>query len=148
MTRGLVVLSLATLLTACEPSQTKDNAAVRQVMMSTWDRPNTRLNVGPVVTDGAAAIADWTQGQLGGRAYLTRDGHGWRVVLCGGDALRTPEGLASLGLPAATATRLAARLRRAEADVAPDRLTRMSNFRGLVRMDSPAHAPTTPPTQH
>lgn len=142
-----MVLSLATLLTACGPSQAKDTAAIRQVMMSTWDRPDTRLDVGPIVTDGAAAIADWTQGGLGGRAYLIRDGHGWRVVLCGGDALRTPEGLASLGLPAATATRLAARLRRAEAEVAPDRLARMSSFRGLMRMDSPAHAPPTSPSQ-
>ena len=66
-----------------------DQEAIRKTMVATWDKPDARLQVGPVVVVSDRAIAGWTQGDRGGRALLGRDARGqWQVTACGGDGLR------------------------------------------------------------
>lgn len=118
-----------------------DQQAILTRMHTTWDRPDTRLDAGPVVIEGDHAVADWTQGRMGGRALLRRQHGEWITVLCAGDGIRDAEGLAAAGVPAAIAGRLATRLAEAEKQVPAERLARMSAFMGVVRMDTEgAHA--------
>lgn len=121
---------------ACAPRQDRsaDVAAIERLMRATWDRPDAPLDVGPVVVDSNHAVADWTQGAMGGRALLARGEGGWAVVLCAGDSIRTAEGLQAVGLPAASAGRLAGALAERERGVAQERLNAMSRFEGIVRM--------------
>lgn len=136
---------LAILLVACSASQPDghaDQQAILARMHATWDRPDSKLDAGPVIVEDDHAVADWTQGQMGGRALLRRQRGEWITVLCAGDGIRDAEGLAAAGVPAAIAGRLATRLAEAEKQVPVERLARMSAFMGVVRMDTEgAHAP-------
>jgi hypothetical protein len=128
----------AALLTACSAPSGSDGAeaAIEAVMMTTWDRPEARLSVGPVVASGDWGVAGWTQGEAGGRALLRRIDGDWSVVLCAGDLLKTTDGLAQAGVPSADARRIADNLGTEEVGLAPERLAKMASFTGVVRMDA------------
>ncbi|MBX3428393.1 MAG: copper uptake system-associated protein [Hyphomonadaceae bacterium] len=121
---------------SCSPggNDQDDIAAIEAVMRATWDRPEAPLDAGPIAVSGDYAVADWTQGDMGGRALFRRDGS-WKVVLCSGDGLRTTEGLQSVGVPARDARNLEVALTRLERDVSGERLAAMSLFAGVVRME-------------
>lgn len=132
-------------LCACSPwaaraASPADEAAIRAVLSATWDKPEQRLSVAPIVVLGGHAIAGWTQGERGGRALLARSSSGkWEVTACGGDGLKEAKNLTLAGIPAATADGLAKALRQAEAKEPADRLARFSTFDALVRMDATGH---------
>lgn len=135
----LAALLIAPLLATATPA---DEAAIRKVMATTWDKPESRLEISPVVVSGAWAIAGWTQGERGGRALMLRSKHSdWSVLACGGDGLKDPKALALTGMPEATARTLAAALAKAEARLPASRLAKFSTFEGLVRMDAAGHHP-------
>ena len=124
----------AALMTACAPPPSGDAQAITVQMHTAWDRPGTVLDAGPVVVAGDYAVADWTQGDRGGRALMQRQGGTWTTLLCAGDGIRDADGLRAVGVPATQADTLAKALVRAEIGLAPDRLARMSRFAGTVRM--------------
>jgi len=85
-TASLLLALTLPALSAANPDASADETGIREVMLSTWDTPQTRLDIGPVVIQDRWAVAGWTQGQRGGRAFLTRNAHGeWQVSVCGGD---------------------------------------------------------------
>ena len=66
----------------------EDNSAVRQLLMNMYDKPEALLGVEAVVVEQDAAIADWSKGELGGRALLRRKDGVWYIAICAGDALK------------------------------------------------------------
>ena len=127
----------AAFASAAKPS---DETAIRRVILGTWDRPEARVEVGPIVVAGSHAVAGWTQGQRGGRALVARDTSGrWSVMACGGDALKHAQSLASVGMSPAEARQLSASLAKAEAEVPASRRALFSTFDGPMRMDAAAH---------
>lgn len=118
-----------------------DEDAVRHLLHSTFDKPDTRLVVEPVVVDGDHAIAGWTQGDMGGRALLRHKGHSWQIVLCSGDQLKSADTLVQVGLPTAAARTLAGQLAQAEAATDPKRLASFSRFDGIVMIGADGHHP-------
>lgn len=115
---------------------TVDQAAIRKVILDTWDRPDARLGVDPIVVQGGYAVADWVQGKRGGRALLRRKEDGqWMVAVCAGDGLRKASMLEQTGMSAADAQSMAKRLARAEAAVTPRQRALFSSFQGVARMD-------------
>ncbi len=138
--RWIAALGLVAVLAACGPSQEADRAAAQGVLHALYDKPGQTLESGPTAIEGNIAVVDWTQGDMGGRALLQRHEGKWTLLLCSGDPLRTAEGLQGVGVPPAAAKTLARKLQEAEAGIAPQRLSRMASFRGVVRMDGhPAH---------
>ncbi|OBS50909.1 MULTISPECIES: copper uptake system-associated protein [Methylosinus] len=122
-----------------------DEAAIRRLLLDLFDKPDAPLAVAPVVIEEDAAIADWSQGETGGRAFLKRKGGAWEIVLCGGDALRQSASLEKLGLSKPRAEALAAALARAERGLPPGFEERMSKFDGVVAVDSAGgHTPLDP----
>jgi hypothetical protein len=126
-------------------AETGDPASIGQLLRGMFDRPGDVLSVGPVVVSGDHAIADWTQGEMGGRALLRRSHGSWAVTLCAGDAIKSSEALKTAGVPQPDAIHLAQALASAESTVAPERLAMFARFEGLVTMDGttavgPAHA--------
>ena len=148
-THAFHAVALVLLLGACNappppPSAAAtDAAAIVAQMRAIWEKPETPLDAGPVAVEGDHAVADWTQGARGGRALLRREHGQWVTVLCAGDGIRSAEGLQAVGVPAAEATALAAKLAKAEQAVPAERLARMSAFLGVVRMQQgdSAHGP-------
>jgi hypothetical protein len=139
------VLLSALLLSACDPNnEPADAAAKRQIeagMNAIWDKPDAPLQVGPTVIAQDYALADWTQGGMGGRALLQRRGQRWETILCAGDGIRDATGLTAVGVPDATARLLAEQLAAAEKHVSAERLRLMASFHGVVRMPATGGAP-------
>jgi len=124
------------------PIHASDSENIRAAMMKTWDKPEARLVVEPVVVVEGYAIAGWSQGDMGGRALLRSKSGAWDVILCAGDDLRKAELLVKAGMSEAAARQLAADLSKAEAVLPKARLALLSKFEGLVMIDPAAsHAP-------
>ena len=151
-----VILALLASLAALLPSggswsQTSPSAApgdsaaaISRLLSSTFEKPDSRLLLDPIVVEGKAAVVGWVQGDLAGRAFLREsDGH-WAIVACGGDALKDVSTLQRLGLSQAQADRLSAAMAAAEARIDPQRVARFATFGELVEMSGEAHTPANP----
>ena len=122
-----------------------DNRAVRQLLMTMFDKPEAPLGVEAVVVEYDAAIADWSQGEVGGRALLRRMDGAWSIALCAGDALKSSVSLEKLGIAKPVADALAAKLSEAEGSLSPAFLEKFSRFDGVVAVDSAGgHSPVDP----
>lgn len=122
----------ALLLTGCIPNTVLDESKVRAATEAHFGSPLAPIDVGPIVLSGDHAIADWTQGDFGGRALFERGTYGWSLVLCSGDSIRRAENLKRAGVPDFNAGWIADRLAAAEAALPPERLARMKRFVGTA----------------
>ena len=113
-----------------------DEDAVRDLLLSTFDKPEAKLDVAPVV-----ALAGYAIAETGGRALL-RNKHGrWTIILCAGDEIRSDEALRHAGIAPDVANALAQALAKAEQTVPADRLAMFARFEGLLRMDEAGNHP-------
>lgn len=122
----------------------EDVASINHLLHGMFDKPDEKLSVEPVTVSGDHAVADWAQGQMGGRALLRRQHQGWTIILCAGDAIKSAEALTKAGVPAADASKLEAEVAAAEAKLAPEKVAMFSRFEGLVMMegkDGSSHPP-------
>ena len=135
-TIATVIFALATCSAVClaEPAVT-DEGSINQLLHGMFDKPTETLSVEPIVVSGDFAVADWAQGQMGGRALLRRQHQSWTLILCAGDGIRSREALAKVGVPAEDALRLEKDMMAAEAKLAPEKVAMFSRFEGLVMMD-------------
>jgi hypothetical protein len=131
MLSALLLLAPATATLADTPDQT----AIQTVMHGMFDKPDSELVISPVTVESGFAVAGWTQGDMGGRAFLKKDGAKWTLILCTGDGIRSVEGLVASGVPSETARALAAAIAEQEKAVEPERLKKLASFQGTVRMD-------------
>ncbi len=141
---------LAVLLVAFQPvsalaeQPVKDETAIRQVLMSTWNKPESPLTVEPVVIEAGYALAGWTQDARGGRALLARQPDGrWTVRVCGGDSMLDVKSLEQSALPPATAKVLAAAAVQAEAKLPAARRALFSTFGAPRNMTGDSHEDKT-----
>jgi hypothetical protein len=123
----------ALLLAGCFPNAVLDEGQVREATQLHFGSARFPIEVGPVVVSGNHAIADWTQGEFGGRALFERSGGNWALVLCSGDSIRSTANLKRAGVPDFSADLIAQRLAEAEAALPPERLKRMRRFVGTAQ---------------
>lgn len=116
-------------------------AAIRHLMMATFDRPDDRLLVEPISMSGDVAIAGCAQGGRGGRALLRRSGDHWKIVLCAGDTLKDAAALQTFGLPAEQAAALASAVVAAEGKLDPALVAKFSTFDGVMMIEDGGHHP-------
>jgi len=138
MLRMIATIGLAGVIsaaTAWAAPLAADETTIASLLHGMFDKPGETLLVEPVVVAGDHAIADWTQGQMGGRALLRRGQQQWTLILCAGDGIKTAEAMQMGGVPPADAKALETGLATAEAKLSPERLAMFSRFEGLVRMD-------------
>ena len=122
-----------------------DNRGVRKLLTNMFDKPEAPLGVEAVVVEQNAAIADWSQGDLGGRALLRRKDGAWSIALCAGDALKSSVSLEKLGIAKPVADALAAKLSGAEDGLSPAFLEKFPRSDGVVAIDSGGgHSPVDP----
>lgn len=118
-----------------------DEDAVRHLLHTTFDKPEQKLVIEPLVVRSGYAIAGWTQDDMGGRALLQNRHGRWTLVLCAGDGIKTAEGLRQTGVAPDDAAALAQALAKAEQSVAAERLAMFARFEGLLRMDAAGNHP-------
>lgn len=146
MLRAVVLVSLACMALFgalhAAPEHADDVAAITALMAATWDKPDAKLNVDPIVVENDHSVAGWTQGSRGGRALLRKQAGKWKVVLCSGDPLTQAASLEAAGVPTADAARLAQRIKDAESKLPPERVAQFSTFEGVVHIEGhPGHHP-------
>lgn len=112
-----------------------DADAIATLIRKTWETPERKIDIAPIVTSGDHALAGWVQGNRGGRALLRRNGDRWSVVLCSGDAIRSADALASAGVPATAAAALARDMAAREAEMSAAHVARFSLFEATIPMD-------------
>lgn len=144
------ILAALTLPLSAQHIDGADQAGIRQVMLKTWDKPQARLDVGPITVLADHAVAGWTQDGRGARALLTRKSDGrWQVAACAGDGLKEVKTLELTGMSPTAAREMARMIATAEASVTPQRRALFSTFDGMVRMDSSGnHGPHAPGEKH
>ena len=120
-------------------SSSPETGAVRATIAATYDRPDAKVETDPVVVSGSYAVADWVQGEKGGRAVLQKIDGRWTILLCGGDGLKTDQDLRGAGVPGGTARQLADGLAAAERPLAPERLRRFGLFQAAPDSASKHH---------
>jgi hypothetical protein len=133
----------ATILLVLVPpsAAASDPEAIRHALVTTFDKPDARLAVDPIVIAGDYAIAGWVQADMGGRALL-RLRHGkWMILLCSGDAMKSGEALRHAGVPDPDAELLLSRLAEAEVVLPRDRVAMFAKFDGIVMMDAAGSHP-------
>jgi hypothetical protein len=140
----IAVLGAISVICLANPAfadDTSDKAAVRSLLMATFDKPGARLTVEPVTVEGDLAVAGWAQGDMGGRALLRKKDGTWTLTLCSGDALKDAAGLKTFGLSAEAADALSAEIVAAEAKLDPALVAKFSTFDGVVMMDGSGQHP-------
>ena len=134
MLATLTVLTASVVTGVAEPAGS-DATSISQLLHGMFDKPNETLSVEPVMVAGDHAIADWTQGEMGGRALLRRQHQSWTLILCAGDGIKSSEALMKAGVPAANALKLESQMATEEAKLAPEKAALFSRFEGLVMMN-------------
>jgi periplasmic copper chaperone A len=140
---AFALLSVGTLSIASSgfADTANDRTEIQKIMKGTWEKPDAPLRVDPIVIALDYAIADWAQGDMGGRALLRRKSGAWTIVLCSGDALKSAETLTKAAVPSNVAAMLAKSLAEAERALDPQVLAQFSHFEGLVMMDQAGNHP-------
>ena len=108
-------------------------------MLKTWDKPEERLNVAPIVRAGQYGLASWTQGPRGGRAVLEKQHDKWAVIVCGGDGILDASALTQTGMPAATAQQLVKALKAEEQKLDAKLRAQFASFQGWVKVEPQVH---------
>lgn len=116
-----------------------DEIAIRQLMLETWDKPEARLIIEPVVVEGDYALASWVQGERGGRAILARRDGNWQVIVCTGDGAKDPANVQQTGMPADVAHRLVRDLVMAEEKLPAAQRKQFSLFGKDMHMEEKTH---------
>jgi hypothetical protein len=137
LTLPIFWLILAIFANGAVRAGTLSEAKIGEVLHGMFDKPGGTLTVSPVVISGDFAIADWVQGDMGGRALLWRKQGVWVLTLCAGDGIKSLEALRTAGVPQQDAVLLEQNLAAAEAALGPERVAMFSRFEGLVMMDGP-----------
>lgn len=148
MMRTLSIALVALMILAGPALAGPDEDAVRHLLHATFDKPETKLVVEPVVVAAGYAIAGWTQGDMGGRALLQNRQGRWTLILCAGDGIKSTDALRQAGLAPDTANALAQALAKAEQTTSAERLAMFSRFEGLLRMDETGNHPPVDHQKH
>ena len=107
---------------------------IQKLISKTFDRPDLKVQTDPIMIEGKVAIADWIQGEKGGRALLTRKHVDWEIIACGGAGFKDPGVIAEAGISKRIANNITEKLKTAEAKLPPQKVKQLDSFDGVVTM--------------
>lgn len=87
----LLLLSAAFSVAIAQTSAKPAEEQIKAIIAKTYDQPSKPVETAPVVTVGNYALADWIQGDMGGRALLRLDKGAWEIMVCGGDDFKNQD---------------------------------------------------------
>jgi len=124
----LALLFLTAPVSAAPVAERASEQQVRSLIAHTYDQLAHKVETDPIAIVGNYAIADWIQGERGGRALLRKSGGAWEIMVCGGDGLKQADALHSAGIAPRDASELLRKLGEVERTVSPERLRRFGLF--------------------
>jgi hypothetical protein len=123
-------------------TEEESRARIQKLISKFFDRPDLKVQTDPIVIEGKVAIADWIQGEKGGRALLTRKHVDWEIIACGGAGFKDPGVIAGAGISKRIANNITENLKIAEAKLPPKKVKQLDSFDGVVTMGrSSRHEP-------
>ena len=108
---------------------------IRSLLSNTFDSPSAKVKTSPVIVDGDIAIADWIQGEKGGRALLKKSNGKWEISACGGSGFKQSESLIQAGIEQRIASRLTTKLANAEKKLPAKQIQMFDSFGQTVSME-------------
>ena len=108
--------------TGLATAATIEEVQIQNVISEIYDKPNSKVVTNPISVKDNFAIADWIQGNRGGRALLKRTSNKWQIMACGGDGFKDINNLNAACIPNETAKSLLLELNRLEKSVDAHRL--------------------------
>ena len=115
-------------------TEAESQEKIKALISKTFDQPNLKVQTTPIVIEGKVAIADWTQGQKGGRALLRRKHADWEIIACGGAGFKDSSSIAAAGISKGIAQNITAKLSTAEASLSAQKIKQLDSFDGVVTM--------------
>ena len=115
-------------------TEAESQEKIKALISKTFDQPNLKVQTAPIVIEGKVALADWTQGQKGGRALLRRKHADWEIIACGGAGFKDPSAIAVAGISKEIANNITAKLKTAETVLSPQKIKQLDSFDGVVTM--------------
>jgi hypothetical protein len=112
---------------------------IQKLISKTFDRPDLKVQTDPIVIEGKVAIADWIQGEKGGRALLTRKHVDWEIIACGGAGFKDPGSITAAGISREIASNITAKLKTAESSLSAQKIKQLDSFDGVVTMGHGMH---------
>jgi hypothetical protein len=113
---------------ACNACAADDTSDIRALISHEFDRPDATVVSDPIVIVQEFAVADWIQGDKGGRALLRKKDGQWAIMLCSGDGIRNAKSMAKAGVPQPIASDLASKLTYVESGLPPARVKMFGLF--------------------
>ena len=107
---------------------------IQKLISKTFDRPDLKVQTDPIVIEGKVAIADWIQGEKGGRALLTRKHVDWEIIACGGAGFKDSGVIAAASISKRIANNITEKLKIVEAKLPPQKIKQLDSFDGVVTM--------------
>lgn len=108
---------------------------ITMVLKAQFEKPETPLRVEPINVEGDFAVAGWSQGGRGGRAFLQKDRNQWFISICGGSGLTQADVLQSIGMGSTAATKLARAVVESEGKLGADKRKLFDGFEGMLKID-------------
>lgn len=116
-------------------SANADSSAEERIALSIknqWETPNRLVEV-PVIAVGTNyALADWVQGERGGRALMRLSEGKWQTLMCGSAQLKSAQALERAGVPSIEAKQLSENLAAKEVNLSTAQLAQIDSFEGIV----------------
>ncbi len=110
-----------------------DEKKIRHVINSTYDTPNGKVIINPIVINAEHALASWVQGNKGGRVIMNKNSHDqWEVVLCSGKAVLDSQFLQKSGITRPIADLLSKALTKKEATLSEKQRLQFDSFNAIV----------------
>ena len=128
ITTIIVLASAMTAPTLAQNADAIEYKKISKLISSTYDQPHHKVETAPISIANDFAIADWVQGEKGGRALLRRSQGKWEIMVCGGDGLKDLNALGNAGINKATAQALVTQLNTAEKSLTAERVKRFGLF--------------------
>ncbi|MBU3602657.1 copper uptake system-associated protein [Polynucleobacter sp. AM-25C3] len=130
----LTAIFLVANAVAHSQTEAESREKIKVLISKTFDQPNLKVQTTPIVIEGKVAIADWTQGQKGGRALLRRKHSDWEIIACGGPGFKDSGAIAATGISKEIANNITVKLKTEEAKLSPQKIKQLDSFDGVVTM--------------
>jgi hypothetical protein len=117
-------------ITSCSISiaASTDQIEIINTISRIYDKPNLKVTTNPISINENFAIADWTQGNRGGRALLKKDNGHWAIITCGADEIKDLKNLKDAGISTSVAKALIEQLNQLEKSIDPNQIHLFSLF--------------------
>jgi hypothetical protein len=127
-----IICHLFLLLSMSANADSSAEELIASTIKNQWETLNRFVEVPVIAVGRNYALADWMQGQRGGRALLRLSKGKWQTLMCGSAQLKTAQSLERAGVPSAEAKQISESLATKESNLSVEQLVLIDSFEGIV----------------